>query len=267
MRSICFLLVVFVAAHASAKDLTVLPASRHQQFLSYGIFTEEQSNLLLRDGGKAWGGIGMALPLAELSSWASRPQIVISGTVVTGLSPRGGVRTIDGRFALALEFSFTEALRLSFALEHASGHIGDADADAALMPINVGDDSLVVRGVYDIASRFRFGVSLRPLIGADPEGQHFAADQFAEWFPFGTNEEQGGTPYLALGLQEFGLHDLALTWHAQAGVYFGSHLGEVHRPTLRFVLGFYHGRDPSLKMAQLAGAFATFPYVGVAVNF
>ncbi len=267
-------LTIFLLASPAlaAESVTMLPASHHQQFLTYGLFIEEGTGLVLRDGGRAWAGLGASIALVEVTAWAWKPQLVLSGTVNASFRAKNGVfdfltETFDGRFGFAVEFSPRPDFRFSVGLSHASGHAADGVANKDVIPPNLGDDSFVVRAVYDAGTRFRVGATLKPLIDADPPSQSLAAEQFFEWFPLGIHEaERGGTWYVAGGLDESGTQKVDLSWHVQTGFYFGTHLTPEHRPTVRLVLGYYDGWDPRLKYAQFKLLRAHFPYAGIILN-
>lgn len=271
--AVILLLVGHLAVAAAIAGATVLPPSRHHRFLTYGLFNEEETALFFRDSGNAWGSVGASMAFIEMTEWAGRPQLVLHGTVSASFRGLGRffdytTETFDGRFGVDVELELAPELRLLLGFTHISGHVADGIVDYTLVPPNLGDDAFVARLVWDPGGRFRLGASLRPLVGSDPIAQAFNADQFAEWFPFGSGESAtGGVPYLAAGLQEGGPAAIRLSWHAQLGVYFGSHVGELKRPTVRFAAGYYDGIDPRLKLARFRGARLRFPYAGVALQF
>jgi len=96
----------------------------------------------------------------------------------------------------------------------------------------------------------------------------FAAEQFAEWFPFHAGKTPTDpTPYLAAGLEEYGQQNIEASFHLQAGVYLGNHFRSEHSPTMRIILGAYSGADPRLKYNQLKLARVKLFYFGFAFNF
>ena len=103
-----------------------------------------------------------------------------------------------------------------------------------------------------------------PIFVSDPPMKVFDANQFAEWFPFGqSTDTRRGTPFLAAGLEEYGPNDVELTFHAQAGVFFGEHMGPHHTAQIRFVAGVYSGSDPRMKYMQFLDSRETFGYLGL----
>jgi hypothetical protein len=171
--------------------------------------------------------------------------------------------TVDVRVGLLFLFRLSESARLSVGWTHFSGHISDNVLDPALIGSNLGDETIPIRFVYDMGKYARLGASFKPYIGSEPSMKFFAADQFAEWFPWGANDSAQGTPFLAVGCEEYGPHHLDFLLHVQVGIYFGNHLTERHRPGFRVALGFYNGPDPRLKYAQYKDESARFGYLGI----
>ena len=125
----------------------------------------------------------------------------------------------------------------------------------------------MLRVVYDIDHNWRIGATIKPEIDSDPPGQWFGADQFVEWFPIGLDKNfTGGSPYLAIGLDEGGLHDVEITYHAQLGLLYGNHFAPEKKPAIRIVAGYYSGWDPRLKYAQFLNSKVSFFYGGVMIN-
>jgi hypothetical protein len=127
----------------------------------------------------------------------------------------------------------------------------------------LGDETIPIRFVYDWGDRARLGATFKPYVGSEPSMKFFAADQFAEWFPWGANDSSRATPYIALGFEEYGPHHLDFLLNVQVGIYFGSHLKEQHRTGFRLTLGYYNGPDPRLKYAQYKDVSTDFAYAGI----
>jgi hypothetical protein len=261
-----------MSAPPARADWTFLPVSRHQQFLTYGIFTEEQATLAFRDNRRAWAAIGDAIALVEKNDWSFRPQLIVFGSVNVSFRENSWLldfltETFDARFGFAVESILTPKLRLSVGMTHTSGHGADSLLDQDLVAPNLGDDLVVARVIYDIDERWRLGLTLKPAINTDPSGQALGGEQFAEWFPWGLKKNfTGGSPYLALGLEESGKPSLIVTYHAQLGLLWGNHFGAEKNPALRLVAGYYSGQDPRLKYAQIKHTRASFFYGGVMIN-
>ena len=260
--------------HANA---VFLPESRHQQFLTYALFTEEHSALLIRDSGRAWGSLGGAITLFEESDWLYHPQLVLHGSANSAFRFNPTylgllTETTDARAGLAVELSLSEQMRLSIGWLHASGHISDDVTDRRLIGPNLGNDYLPLRLIYDIPSGnlggWRLGLTVRPLIGSDPPMKPLALDQFIEWFPFGvTDNPRAGTLFLTAGFEEYGSDQYRLTTTLQGGIYFGNHTRPQHHTSLRLLVGYYSGWDPSLKYAQFELATTRFAYTGINFDF
>jgi hypothetical protein len=128
---------------------------------------------------------------------------------------------------------------------------------------NLGNEQLWIRAIHDIDGDFRLGATLKPYVGSEPKMKPFAADQFFEWFPWGTpSSYKRGVPYVAIGLDEEGVEKVYLTYQAQLGVYWGNHMRREKHQTIRAVAGYYRGIDPRLKYAQFLLGRADFGYVG-----
>jgi hypothetical protein len=89
-----------------------------------------------------------------------------------------------------------------------------------------------------------------------------------EWFPWkAASNPTTATPFLALGLEEYGVHHIDPTLQAQIGIYLGNHFREQYHPTLRFVIGGYTGADPRMKYAAIKLSKVNFIYAGAMFNF
>ena len=254
-------------------EFTLLPESRHQQYLTYALFTEEHTSLLLRDSGRAWGAVAGGIALLEAPDWRWRPQLIVHASANASFRLNASYAglltdTIDARAGLAVEMALRQDLRLSIGWTHYSGHIADNVPDKDLIGSNLGDEFLPIRLIYDGHPNFRAGGTLKPLFSSDPKMLLFAADQFIEWFPFGNREaEKAGTPFVSLGADQMGRNHLVLSTNAMIGCYLGSHLMEKHGSAARAVLGYYQGWNPALKYAEFKDSQVQFVYSGLMVDF
>ncbi len=250
-----------------------LPESRHHQFLTHALFTEEQTTFVIRDSSRVWAALAGSLALIENTDTPLKPQLVAFVSMNLSFRYKSSVleynvETFDGRFGLAVEMNLSDSARLSIGVLHLSGHAADSILDADLITPNVGQDALFARLIYDLNSQFRFGTTLRPLIGSDPVSNAFAADQFVEWYPFAySGDQRTPRPYLALGLEEYGRHTVKLSFHAQLGVAFADHFLPKKVSNLRVVFGYYTGQDLRLKYAQFKENDSRFIYIGTMINF
>lgn len=262
------ILAALLFALPSLADVSWLPASHHHQYLTHGLFIDEQTTLVARDGGRAWGGFGGSFALAEAELLGTRPQLVLSGNIDTSFRVLNGpldlrAETFDVRLAATVDVPLAPNLRAFVGFLHLSGHAADGLFDTTLFPAAGGSDQLFARLVFDGGDRFRIGLSARPVLRSSPGASFLDANQFAEWFPFGARDSATqATPYVAVGLEEYGTDGVELTWHVQGGVYWGNHLRADHAPMVRFVVGYYDGADPRIKISRLAGGRAHFPYLG-----
>ena len=235
----------------------LVPDSHHQQFQTYAFLTEEQTALIWRDAGKAFAQVGGYFTALENNEWRFRPQLVIFGNVLFSWRPKDmifeyGTETFDARFGFALEGHITDSLRVSLGFLHSSGHASDGVLDPDLYPPDLGDEQIVVRGIYDWNKRVRVGLSLKPMVVTSPKAQFFAADQFVEWFPWGiTTERNGYNPFISVGLEEGGVDNVELTTTIQIGVSLRDHMRSERVADLRIVVGYYNGADARLKYAQI----------------
>ncbi len=270
---IFFLLIASVGVSQSFADFEFLPNNRHHQFKTYGLFSEEHGSLLYRNGGRAWGDLGVSLAFIEMSDWWGRPQLILFGTASSNfrLGNDGAgflTETTDGRFGTWIEWVIDAQLRVSLGWLHYSGHVSDDVPDRSLMGLNLGNQFLAVKLIYDGLPNMRVGGTLKPILSSDPAMKALAMEQFLEWFPFGINEPiKRGKPYLALGFEQGGTTQWHWTSHLQLGLAFGSHFLEQHTAGARIVVGYYNGWDPSLKYAQFKNLRATFGYFGFMLDF
>lgn len=274
MQVICFSALwlafssVWFSSLSIASDLEVLPTSRHQQYLTYGLFTDEQSTAAFRSEGKAWTAVGGFISLLELKDTPLNPQLVAHGLASAGMriNTRGDTLltdTVDARAGLAIDLKFTDSLRASLTWTHQSGHISDNVPDKDLIGSNLGNEELSLRVIKDLDHSIRLGGSLRPFLGTEPTMQTFGADQFFEWFLNGEALTQHKfSPFFATGLEEYGLHEIDFSFHAQVGLAIGNHFDETKTSSMRVVFGYYAGVDPRLKYYQFKNLKSNFMYGG-----
>ncbi len=254
-------------------DVVFLPESHHHQYLTYGLFLDENSAALYRTGGRAWGNLGGAIALFEENNLPTKPQLVFHAVVNAAyhMTPKGDAvagETVDDRLGASFEFALQPDLRFSIGWEHWSGHASDDIPDRELIGPNLGDEMIPMRLVYDYQDLGRVGTTLRPVVGSEPGIRPFFMDQFIEVFPWRAQKDfRKATPYVSVGFEEYGRNYIVFTYHAQLGVYFGSHLEPEHHPTLRLAIGYYNGIDPRMKYAQFKDTRQNFGYGGVLVNF
>ncbi len=254
--------------HAVRADWEILPESRHQLYQTYSLFFDQQSSLLNTGGAHAWGALGGTLPVYGNNDVESHPQIFFHATANASMKYNSdfkiGTETIDARVGLGYEMALLPELRFSTGLTHDSAHAADGIDDLTLFEPPVGEEFFFLRGIYDIGNTFRVGATLRPFLRAYPQIETFAADQFAEYFPFGGKDDpHSGSPYVALGFDQWGDTHLTWTTHAQLGVYFGNHFSPKFRQSARVVLGYYNGADPRMKYFRYRENRREFAYLGL----
>ena len=131
----------------------------------------------------------------------------------------------------------------------------------------MGDNLLRLRVIRDYQNTFRFGCTLKPFLFSQPQMVTFASDQFAEWFPWGASRSAShASPFVALSFEEYGVDHLTLSFHVQAGAYFGNHFRSELAQSLRPVIGYYRGLDPRLKYASFQNSHSQFAYFGVMLD-
>ena len=253
----------------SRAEVELLPVSRHQQYLTYGLFTDEQSTLVFRSEGRAWAGVGGFVSLLEFKDLKWQPQLVVHGLATAGMriNTRGDTLltdTTDARAGFAIDLKFSNDFRGSITWTHQSGHISDNVPDTTLIGSNLGNEELSFRVIKDLDRSFRFGGSLRPFLGTDPPMKAFGADQFFEWFFKGAAQSPHEfSPFMATGLEEYGLNEIDVSFNVQIGFAIGNHFDEVKTSAMRAVLGYYAGVDPRLKYYQFRDSKANFLYGGL----
>lgn len=268
MKPTAWILLLFLTAVAHGADLSWLPGSRHHQFLTHGLFLDQQTTLVIRDSTHAWGSLGGAFAVVEVTDWASHPQLLFHATIDTSFVVVGGpldlrAETFDVRLGAVVDIAYRPDLRFSIGYTHVSGHAADGISNLALFPPDLGREVLELRVVHDHEKSFRVGGTLSPVLSASPPVKFLAANQFAEWFPFGAKDSTTiPTFYLAGSLEEYGSQQIDLSWNIQLGIYYGSHMIPDTAPMVRIVLGWYSGDDLRLKYEQFLGTRVSFPYFG-----
>ena len=259
---------MFLSPQASAETV-LLPDSRDLQYRTYGLFFDEQSTLVYRNGGHAQGALGGTLAILEERDWLWEPQLIIHGSANSAftLNSRGDTlltETVDARVGLAMDLRFNESFRGTLIWTHQSGHISDNVPDPDLIGSNLGNEIITLRLIRDFAREWRFGAGLRPSVGSDPGLKVFGAEQFAEWFPWHASEDiHRFSPFVAVGFEEYGRQEIDFTFNGMIGLAAGDHFSESKHPGLRVVLGYYNGADPRLKYFQFKNSKVGFVYGGL----
>ncbi len=254
-------------------DFQSLPETRHKRFTTFGLFFEEKSSFLLRNENQALGSFGSSMALIDETSWATKPQLVLTGGVdvvfkTTNYVSNLRTEAFDARFGMAVDLELSPNLLFTTGLLHYSGHLADGSSNTALMPFDLGHDALYCRLIFDAGEYFRIGGTIRGFIHSDPKLKFFGADQFAEFFPLkNLNSTTSPTPYFAVGLEEGGAQQIDFTYHFQVGAYLGNHTLPKRQSTFRLAMGYYNGLDPRLKFAHYLNAKDHFFYGGLLLNY
>ncbi len=269
MRVLLGLLFLLLFTRETSAEVSILPESRHEQYRTYGLFIDQQSALLFKSSGKAWGSIGGAITLLEFPDLKYKPQLTVHGSANAAFTINGAgdtllTETIDARAGLSADLEFTPDWRGSVMWTHQSGHISDNVPDRDLIGSNLGNEVIALRLIHDIERRFRLGGSLRAVVSADPGMIVLGGEQFLEWFPeqYPDSSHQF-TPFFAFGTEEYGRQNMEFSWNAQVGLSAGNHFFPKKVSALRVVLGYYHGVDPRLKYYEFKNARSSFAYSGL----
>lgn len=254
--------LLFCCFSASYGNWEVFPQSRHPLFSSFAFLSEQNNTFLDRTDGRALANLGLTAALFGNSD----SQIIATGGISVSFRPTTGflgyaTETFDARFLLGWETLLDSRSRLLIGFLHESGHTADGILDPDIVGVGLGFERLVFRFISDFPS-FRVGGTLKPIFKAEPAAKFFAADEFIEWFPIDQFEKEI-RPFLALELEQQGSNEYYLNMNLQLGLYFGQHLDEAHRPTVRTVLGYYRGMDTRLKYAFYKFSQIDFGYVGL----
>jgi hypothetical protein len=269
--SVGFAALMTVSSSARA-DWQIVPKNSHQLYETYGLFIDNQTTIVAMPAAQMWGAVGGSFALVGNPDSPAHPQVVaiasVNAQMRTVESGRIYSDEIDVRAGGAFEFAINPEFRLSIGAIHYSGHAADGATDQVLLGenYNLGDNLVFARGVYDLGPYARVGVTFIPVVHAGPPMDFFGANEFAEFFPLGgADESTKPSPYIALGLEQGGTDQYGLvnTLNLQAGVYFGNHFSNEHKPTLRAVVGYYTGADPRLKYFQFEDKRASFFYAGL----
>lgn len=253
----------------------VFPKSSHQLYETYALFVDDQFSLMAYGAARYWGSVGGTFALAGNPESPLHPQVFgiasVQANMIFDNSGRIYSDEIDVHAGGGVDLTINPVMRVSLGFIHFSGHVADGAVDPSLLGINynLGDNMFFARFVYDFAQYARFGVTFEPVMHGGPDAQFFGANQFAEFFPLGAqDEQQKPSPYIAASLTEGGTSQFGeqLTFNAQIGCYFGNHFSADHRATIRPVFGFYTGADPRLKYFQFEDSTENFWYLGGVID-
>jgi hypothetical protein len=267
--------LAFTSSTPAHAEVIINPETRHGQYTTYGLLFEPQSDLFVKSGGNAWASIGGYTSIVEFRDWKWSPQLVLHATANNSYrldSGSSGVltkyETIDARVGLAIDLKYSEDLRFSIIWTHDSGHISDnvPVENPSLIGPDVGDEYGEFRIIKDYGKTWRVGGSFKPAIKSHPTQYWFGANQFAEWFPKGPTDSHHFAPFIAAGLEEYGLDAPDLTGHIQLGLATGDHFAEHFEKAYRLVVGAYSGADPRLKFYKYHNEKSHFIYAGLMVD-
>ncbi len=259
-------LVLFIFTASARADF--VPESTYQRYLSYGLLFDDQSSLFLRGrGGRVLGSLSGTLPIWEPAGTDFHPQLTFTTSIVFAWRLEDHAfnsETVDSKMKISWNTRLTSEILLSVGYGHTSGHASDDIEDKELLPLNVGIEELYLRVIYIGLEKWRVGGSLQPSIGpTEPTKNFFKANEFLEWFPWGHSQGvKALTPYLAVGVEEWGRDVIEISKHLQVGAYYGNHVEARHQVTVRFVLGAYFGPDTRLKYYLYKNTHLNILYFG-----
>jgi hypothetical protein len=262
----------FSPAHAAWE---VFPKNHHQLYQAYSLLFDQQTTVLWYGQARTLGSVGGSFPVAGNSDSDLRPQFLIHGSATAAMrfSDSGRIYsdTIDARAGFYFDFSINPAFRVSTGFMHYSGHAADGALDRALLDdfYNLGDNILQARLVYDLANYARLGGTGMWFLRNTPSKKTFGGNFFAEFFPWGGQDERGKiSPYVGASLELVGVDAYGYTpaLNFQIGAYLGNHFTGEFKQTLRPVLGYFTGMDPRMKYAQYRDAKDSFFYFGIMVD-
>ncbi|MBX7231624.1 MAG: hypothetical protein K1X29_06015 [Bdellovibrionales bacterium] len=271
MNSGIMIYFLFLAVFASAETVWN-PPSNHQQFLSYGLFFDPQSMIILKSGRRSWGAVGGSVAILEVNDQKWKPQYVLHVSANSSFRfppEQDGVlhtETIDARLGAAVDLKFSESFRGTIIWTHQSGHISDNVTDPDLIGPDLSNELVDFRWIKDVNKNWRFGGGFRPLILSSPKMSFFGGHQFVEWFPYGVYRSHW-SPFAAAGLEEYGVTKVDLTLHVQMGWVVGDHFSAGPTQAMRFVLGAYNGQDARLKYVSFKKKKDDFVYAGLFFDF
>jgi len=259
-------------AEESSSSWILMPESRHSLYRTYTLLYDEQTSLIVRDGGSAIGIIGGYFTVLEATGLPGHPQLSLHGTAASYFAfPTGSgpllTQAVDARVGLALDFEIDPSNRASLIWTHQSGHLGDDVVNPVLAAKNLGNEILTFRFIHDIDDTARLGASFRPNVSADPTMLVFGAEQFAEWFPWhAAKNPHSMAPFVGFSMEEYGHSSLDLSANFMIGLASGNHLQGTKHPSLRVVMGYYSGTDLRLKFYEFDKTMMKFAYGGIQVD-
>ena len=212
-----------------------------------------------------WLDVAGDIPLLGFSA-DSDSQIVFTPSVFSNVLKNRLTQTIDYRFMLTYDCAPVAGILLRMGYSHASGHANDDVIDPSLIPLNYDEDNLILRLIYSGAEHFRFGLTLSPVLNADPKRQFFSGNQFVEFFPYAQRPDHGANFFVATGIEEYGVAREQMSFNFQTAFYFGNHQLAGHSTTARIVIGGYAGPHPALKQFAYRNLSQSFLYSGLIVD-
>ncbi len=243
--------------------------SNHKLLQSYGLFFDPKISLIFRGDSREVAEFGGSGSILESDSWGYKAQLIIHASATSNyhyLDDQSTihVETTDARVGLAWDVFLDDSSRLAFIWTHQSGHVSDNIEDPGLIGPDLGNEIFDFRYVYDIGRKIRMGAGFRPAVVSTPRMRFLGAHEFFEWYPDEVpTDPHKFTPFVALGLEQYGLDRIALHGHLQIGYVAGAHLGNISPQSTRIVIGYYNGADTRMKYFQFRNTRNEFGYFGL----
>ncbi len=266
--SVISVVMVISFSNASA-DVKFNVESSHKLLQSYGLFFDPKISLILRGDSREVAEFGGSGSILETDSWGYKAQLIIHASATSNYHYLGDestihVETTDARVGLSWDVFLDDSRRLALIWTHQSGHVSDNIEDPGLIGPDLGNEIFDFRYIYDIGRKIRMGAGFRPAAISTPRMRFLGAHEFFEWYPDEVPmDPHKFTPFVALGIEQYGLDRIALHGHLQLGYVAGAHLGNLSPQSTRIVLGYYNGADIRMKYFQFRNTRNEFGYFGL----
>lgn len=243
--------------------------SNHKLFQSYGLFFDPKISLIFRGDSRQVAEFGGSGSIFESESWGYRSQLIVHASATSNYHYLNNESTIhvetnDARVGLAWDVFIDDSQRFAFIWTHQSGHVSDNIEDISLIGPDLGNEIFDFRYVKDIGRQFRLGAGFRPAVISGPQMQFFGSHEFLEWYPKEVPmDPHKFTPFIAVGLEQYGLKSVSLHGHLQMGLVAGAHFGNLSPQSTRVVVGYYNGGDTRMKYFQFQNTRSEFGYFGL----
>lgn len=231
-----------------------LPKKMTESVLSVSILEDSYTGVEVTSNDHLLGSLSSNFPIL---AFESKDQLVASAQVLFDARYGGTniyAENLDVRVSMYYSHLLKNHLILRYGLTHTSGHVMDDVKETALIPLNMGSDSLSFRIANDGANPFRYGIYANGFLDTDPTGRTINGGIFGEYY-FSNNSTDSF----------FIAQNISLPENLRISVGTASTFGYAYK-TLRVVAGYAQGADPRLKHQLYLNYRANYFYGGLRIE-